>query len=223
MLDVVVESIGDLLKIRSALPIYIDVDDVLSETGQALCRCVREEFGKAVSFDQIREFDLSVSFDLTPQEFRHLFAVFHQDEILMNLPVLPDAKVTVRRWSESGREIHVVTGRPWHTRDLTLEWLRIHEIPFHQFHIVDKYGRESEDAALTLDQLAARSYAYAVEDSPHMAEFIARRMRTPVFLIRRPWNETVPFNDRIIPVSDWQALGAACEQSGLFGNLAGFY
>lgn len=203
-------ELSGLLRSRSALPIYIDVDDVLSETGQALCRCVQNEFGKTVPFEEVRDFDLTVSFGLDPEEFRHLFALFHRDEVLMSLAPLSHARETVRLWFESGREIHVVTGRPWRTRGITTEWLRFHEIPFHQLHIVDKYGRESAESALSLKQLAERPYAFAVEDSVRMIEFISREMKTPVFLIRRPWNEMVAAGELVAPVCGWQELRQLC-------------
>lgn len=189
------------------LPIYIDVDDVLSETGQALCRCLQNEFGKEVSFEEMEFFDLSRSYDLTPDELKHLFEVFHQPDYLLHLSPLPDAVATVRRWHDQGRIIHIVTGRPWASRDLTLEWLKNRNIPFDSFFIVDKYGREKAgDAVLSLEALSHMPYAFAVEDSPHMADFVSRQMNTPVYLIRRPWNLTQPPTTRITPVDGWEAL-----------------
>ncbi len=207
-----------MLNPRSQLPIYIDVDDVLSQTGQALCRCVQAEFGKVFAFEQIRHFDLSLSFSLTPAEFRHLFSVFHQSDYLLSLSPLADAAATVRAWYGSGRRIHIVTGRPASTRELTLEWLRQQDIPFQEFHIVDKYGRENDRrAVLSLEDLAAGSFAFAVEDSPLMAEFLTRRMKLPVYLMRRPWNETIQAGPDLFPVDGWaelrQICGLHCERS----------
>jgi hypothetical protein len=190
-----------------SLPIYIDADDVLSETGQALCGCVMTEFGRNVPFEAMHDFDLSVSFGLSPRELAHLFTVFHQDQYLLNLNPLPGARERVTAWHEAGWAIHIVTGRPAASRDLTLEWLQRQDIPYDELHIVDKYGREpARGEVLTLDQLAARSYAWAVEDSPRMAEFLSRRMNLPVYLLLRPWNRSVPATETINPVMGWKEM-----------------
>ena len=191
----------------SAKPIYIDVDDVLAETGQALCLCLYREFGKVVPFEEMAHFDLSRSFGLSTNEMEHLFAVFHREECLLKIGVLPGALDVIGKWHGLGRIIHIVTGRPVYTRELTREWLDMHNIPFHELLHVDKYGRESNGSdALTPEQMANLPFEFAVEDAPMMAFFIANRMKKTVYLMRRPWNRTISGVEHIIPVDSWFAL-----------------
>jgi hypothetical protein len=168
---------------------------------------VKAEFGREIPFEAMHDFDLSVSFGLSPRELAHLFTVFHQDRYLLNLSPLPGARETVTAWHEAGQAIHIVTGRPAASRDQTREWLLRQDIPFDELHIVDKYGREpAGGAVLSLDQLAARPYAWAVEDSPHMADFLSRRMNLPVYLLLRPWNISVPTAAHITRVDGWKEM-----------------
>ena len=77
-------------------PIYVDMDDVLCETARGFVSLLEREFGRRVSFDQIHDFDLGVSFGLDPVELERFFEIAHRPELLTDLDPLPGAIETVR-------------------------------------------------------------------------------------------------------------------------------
>ena len=114
----------------------------------------------------------------------------------------------LRRWTATGQEIAIVTGRPPSTHDVSRAWLARHDVPHHDFVMVDKYGRFSTDntIAITLPELADRRFSFAVEDSPTMARFLASEMKVPVALLDRPWNQ-MEDHPLITRLSDWREIG----------------
>lgn len=192
----------------SALPIYVDFDDVLSETTRSFVNIVRNEFGKTVSYEAITSFDLKVSFQLTDREYLHLFHTIHQPDVLLGLPPVPGAVNALARWKNLGYSIAVVTGRLPGAYDASLEWLRQHQVPYDTFTIVDKYGRKEMDTAIAepLATLSEKSFCLAVEDSAAMARHLYSAMHTPVALIDRPWNRKSPLPGEIRRYRSWPSL-----------------
>lgn len=190
--------------------IYVDVDDVIAKTIEMYIRTVDEEFGKTVPLEEIRTFDLRVSFELTDREFGRLFELAHQPDRLMAYEPVEGAVSALRAWRERGHEIHIVTGRPTAALEPTLAWLREREIPFDSFTMVDKYNRETSDRSIAVskDELAARSYDLAVEDSVEMALFLAEKMQVTTALVNRPWNRSCPGHGNLVRCEDWTAVRA---------------
>ena len=81
------------------------------------------------------------------------------------------------------------------------------------FMMVDKYDRfETQNTiAVSLSELAEKSFYFGVEDSPTMARFLAEQMGVPVKLFDRPWNQTVPSTRK----SSVTTIGAVCRSRGL--------
>ena len=190
----------------SAPPIYVDMDDVLCETARELVALLEREFDRRVPFDQIHDFDLGVSFGLTPPELERFFEVFHRRDLLVELDPLPGAVETVRAWAASGADIAVVTGRPAHTRSASRRWLERHGVPHRELTFVDKYDRSGsrESGVVPLDALRRGSYRLAVEDSLPTARFLADR-GIPVLLVDRPWNQGDC--DGLHRCRDWAEVG----------------
>lgn len=190
------------------LPIYVDLDDVITGTIQAFIEIVRREFGKSYTRDQIRDFDLKKSFHLTQTEYEHLFEVVHRADEVLKMECIEGAVDVLSSWSEAGYPISIVTGRLTSTYEATLEWLSKHQVPYDSFTMVNKYNRAEMDMsiAVTLEQLAGHSFHLAVEDSAAMAAFLSNDMNTPVALLDRPWNRTLELNSNIKRFSGWQEL-----------------
>jgi len=171
--------------------IYIDMDDVLCETARGWLAIAEREFGKTIHYDQLNTFEIGEACGLEPREIQELVRLAHHPEELLGMAPIEEAVSVLRQWSEAGHEIAIVTGRPPTTYEASIEWLARHRLPYHTFVMVDKYGRFSTEntAAITLPELATRSFWYAVEDSPTMAKFLAEEMKVPVALLDRPWNQ----------------------------------
>jgi uncharacterized HAD superfamily protein len=190
------------------LPIYVDFDDVLSETGQACVEIIQREFGKTIAFENLHSFDLKISCDLTDNEFDTFFDLLHEpDEILGYKPV-PGAIDVLSAWAAKGYEIAIVTGRPTTAYDASLQWLSHHRVPYHSFTMVNKYFRGGMDdsLAISMDELATRHYSLAVEDSEKMAHFVSATMRVPVALFDRPWNRAAKLNGKVKRFDTWSQI-----------------
>jgi len=191
-------------------PIYVDMDDVLCETARALLAIAEREFGKTIPFDQLNTFEVGEACGLEIHEIHELFRLAHHPEELLAMAPIEEAASVLNEWADAGREIAIVTGRPPSTYDVSRAWLERYRVPHHDFVMVDKYGRFATEntIAITLEELATRRFSFAVEDSPAMAEFLAKEMKTPVALLDRPWNqiEEHPLITRLVNwrnVAEW--------------------
>jgi len=189
--------------------IYVDLDDVLSETARAFIVLLETHFSKSVAFEAIHSFDLGKSFGLTADELSHFMHLAHTPEVLAALQPIDGAVEALHTYLSLGYEIAIITGRPPSSAPVTRQWLGDHAIPYHSLTFVDKYARggypSSHPAVISLDELAALRFCFAIEDSSDMARFIADRMQVPVALLDRPWNRRASVSDARSP-----ALIARC-------------
>lgn len=197
--------------------IYVDMDDVLCETAQSFVTLIGREFGKHVSYEQITDFDVERACDLNPEERARLFELVHQPKELLNMAPVEGAVDVLKQWVQAGFEVAIVTGRPPTTSQASLEWLVRQEIPYHSFTVVDKYGRfETENTGgIRLAELAKRRFAWAVEDSPKMARYLAGEMKIPVALLDRPWNRGDCEHPNISRFGDWRMIGEVLPRRAL--------
>jgi uncharacterized HAD superfamily protein len=189
--------------------IYVDMDDVLCETCRGLITLLRDEFGNAVAYEDVHDFDLGNSFSLTPDELDAFLDRAHHPDVLAGLSLIAGAKETLEDWSNRGFDIAILTGRPPSARRATVEWLGRNTIPHDHLYFVDKYGRFGDEAgvdgALGLDDLAALRFRLAIEDSPTTAAFLADNGVAPVVLLDRPWNRKEK-RASITRVGGWEEL-----------------
>jgi len=172
--------------------IYVDFDDVLSETARMLTGVVEREFGKVTAFENIFSFDLTQSFGLDAAEAERLSDMFHDTAVLMAIAPVAGAAEVLAVWREAGAEIHIVTGRPPSTDAVSRAWLAENNIPYDRLTFVDKYARHYPPEAgvdiLTLDALRSREFAMAIDDSPTAIRFLAEHTAIPIVIFDRPWN-----------------------------------
>ena len=173
-------------------PIYVDLDDVLSETIGPLIALLEEHFGRRVPLEGIRHFDLARSFGLSPPELDELMQRIHEPELLASFVPKLGAAETLAHWSRRGHAVSIMTGRPPSTAATSRAWLRRHGISHQRLACVDKYDRpdfaDSKEPLLRLEALPDFGFVLAVEDSGAMAIHLAEHCNVPVALIDRPWN-----------------------------------
>ena len=186
------------------LPIYVDLDDVLCETARGFLGLLASRFDRRVAFEEIHDFDLAVSFDLSPEELERFFDLAHRAERLEALAPIAGAIETVRGWVAGGHEVAVVTGRPPSSAQASRRWLARHRVPHRELVFVDKYGRPGGAAGvLPLDAVGPEVYRLAVEDSLATARTLAAR-GLPVLLLDRPWNRGAC--DGATRCADWRQV-----------------
>lgn len=196
--------------ILRAMRIYVDVDDVLSETVRSMLVIAAERFGRRRRYDDIREFDLRVSFEFDEETHHRFMQAVHEPAVLRSFDVIPGAIEVLDEWQRAGHEICIVTGRPPTSERVTRDWLEQRGIPFSSLVCVDKYGRHGAlhgGASRRLEALATEKYAFAIEDSVTIARFLAG-LGTPVALLSRPWNLNADVGDGVFRVADWEQVSA---------------
>ena len=189
--------------------VYVDLDDVLCETARRFLVIVERELGKKFSYEQLTNFDIGSACALQPEERETLYRIAHDPEELMEMAPIDEGIAVLAQWAGAGFEIAIVTGRPPESYEPSLAWLARHRVPHHSFTMVDKYGRfETENTvAISLSDLASRSYCWAVEDSLPMAQYLAGAMNVPVALIDCPWNRSTEACANIGRYSGWSTIG----------------
>jgi len=192
----------------SGKTVYVDLDDVLCETARRFLVIVEREFGKKISYEQLTNFDIGTACSLTADERDALYRIVHEPDELMKMAPIAAAIGALTQWANAGYEIAIVTGRPPSSEEPTRAWLQRYQVPHHSFTIVNKYSRfeTTNTMAISLEELAAREFSWAVEDSLPMAEFIARQMKVPVALIDCPWNRAAQDHVNVGRYSDWTTI-----------------
>jgi len=140
-----------------------------------------------------------------------LYRIVHRPDELLQMEPVAEALNVLRQWQKEGFEIAIVTGRPPESFEPSLAWLAKHRISHDSFIVVDKYSRfKTENTiAISLDDLAARRFCWAIEDSLPMAEYLAGQMKVPVALIDCPWNRTDTDHAQVSRCKDWNAIADA--------------
>lgn len=174
--------------------IYVDIDDVVTETARSLCGLARRMFGRNVPYGDVHAFDLRVSFSLDDAQIAALMDEAHSPAALAAYPETPDACATIASWVARGHSVTFVTGRPASTHGGTVKWLSERGLGALKVLHVDKFGRElgsmfaSRDYVVQLDDFFKMRFDFAVEDSPIGIGHLARIPGCRVAVFNRPWN-----------------------------------
>lgn len=193
--------------------VYVDMDDVLTDSTEAFLAVLEQDFGKKVAFDEIFDFDLKKSFHLTDGEYERFFSAIHQPDIILDFKPIQDSIQVLKAWRKSGFRIVVVTGRLTATYESSQAWLAVHDVPYDDFIMLDKYSRKDTDMriAVSLEEFSKMKFDLAVEDSLRMAQYLSTEMEFPVILFDRPWNRDAVLNGRIHRCRSWIEIGKIAE------------
>lgn len=195
--------------------LFVDLDDVLSETTLALLALLEERTGRRLGLEEVGTFDLETAFGFDAKQWRAFMVAAHDDAVLGAMDPRPGAAATLERWAAAGWRIEVMTGRPPSTEPASRAWLERHRLAHHHLECVDKYGRPDwrggRRPATPLHRMAERAYSGAVEDSPSTAAFLAAELGIVVALLDRPWNRDLdhlspPVRRRIVRCRDWSEV-----------------
>lgn len=200
--------------------IYVDMDDVLCQAARHFLVVVEREFGKKIDYEQLTNFDVGHSCGLRPDQRDELYRIVHQPDELLKMTPIAGALPVLNKWQDEGFEIAIVTGRPPNTYEPSIAWLAKHGVPYSSFTVVDKYARfaTANTEAISLAELTAQRFCWAVEDSLPMAQYLAKEMRLPVALIDCPWNRADAAPAQVSRYPDWPAIAAGISSVAPVGD-----
>lgn len=190
--------------------VYVDCDDVITNTGDMFCRVADEMFGIRLPYERITDFNIQKSFSLSDEQFHALMFEVHEPQNLGTLEEIQGASDTLNSWVDAGHEVEIVTGRPFRTYDITRKWLDAHNLSRLKLIHVDKYGVEKYyDTArgITLDEFYTYKYDYAVEDSPIALNHLEKINIGRAAVINRPWNKESKFpSENFVRCMNWKEV-----------------
>jgi len=195
------------------MKIYVDIDDVLCETAATLCAIAEREFGRIVPYCEVRSFDLQNVFSLNEAEMVRFRELSHSEETLLSYPVTDGAVDGVKALAAAGHDVGMVTGRPASAHRGTEAWLEAAGLGGFGVTYVDKYGRAGcfatspdDPPTITLEELRARRYDVAIDDSPVVLRRLAEWTETRVVVFDRPWNASFPMSANMARVYSWRDI-----------------
>ena len=193
------------------MKIYVDFDDCICETARAFSGIARRLFDRKVPYEEIRFFNLQASFALTDGEYEKLMAEGHRPEVLLSYEETPGASRVLNEWIDQGHEVHVITGRPFSTYEVSRRWLDGHSLERAGLFFLNKYGRDyfikNSGYNLTLEDYYKMKFDYAVEDSPLAFRFFDHLPDLKVLVYDRPWNRNCELPDRHYSrCMDWEQI-----------------
>jgi len=175
------------------MKIYIDFDDCLCETARSFCEIGKRLYGKDVPYERIRSFNLQESFDLTDEQYEEFMHEGHKPEVILGYEETPGASRVINEWIDQGKEVFIITGRPYSTYETSRKWLDDHDLSRVQLFFLNKYGRDFfyKDSTynLELEDYYKMKFDVAIEDSPMAFKFFDHLPDLKVMLFNRPWNE----------------------------------
>jgi uncharacterized HAD superfamily protein len=175
--------------------IYVDIDDVLSETIERLVDLFEQMHDRRIDADAVEHFDLSRSFGLEPDELESFMDRVHEDDVIMSMTPIVGAAEILSDWGAAGRRVTLVTGRPPSTNLSSRRWLDQHGFDHETLHHLDKWNRPSWNPAdlpaIRFDDIPDFEFEFAVEDSLETAVRLIEEFGIPVALMDRPWNRSV--------------------------------
>ena len=172
------------------LRIGVDLDGVLAEAMIVWCELYNERYGRSLSLEDIRAWDVWKLVNIQRDEFFRILdhAWSHWERIP---PTEDDVGEQVRLLREFGT-VDVVTGRSARTVASAKQWLKAHSIPYDSF-----VRTESTVAKIRLN------YDVFVDDSPRLINLIASRSIALGILYTRPWNRDTQIPSVVRRVTRW--------------------
>lgn len=196
------------------MALYIDFDDCICETNVTLRALALERYGLSSTFEGMTEFDLHISLGLSDTQYPEFMRIFHAEKLL-EIPEIPDACATIAAWHRAGLEPLVITGRNPDCHEASRAWLDAHGLADIPLYHLDKYQRFSAHGpdVLSLEQLTAMHFDFAVEDAPVSLALLLQLRLCPIALFDRPWNRKLTLPDPLPqPVrrfTGWKEIAAA--------------
>lgn len=197
--------------------IYIDFDDVLCETAQALSEMARKIFKRDVPYEQITVFDLQHAFSLSGDEIEYMMDLAHEIEFLEHLRPAPGAVDGLKHLLAQGHEVVIVTGRPSYCHEGSLRWMRRFGLESLEIIYVDKYGRAARTIPaeappmLNLDEFYQLAFDVAIDDSPAALDLLVNLDNCKVLIYDRPWNRAYCSTEDMLRCSSWtDILNSLC-------------
>lgn len=181
----------------------IDIDGTVT-CPTSLLPHINKAFSCNLVLDDIKEYDLTKAFPVSPEDFYKWFKVA-EPEIYATSPIQVDAHAILTEWKKD-HELYFISARGQNVRDVTLQWFVEQNLEYDHIELIGTHDKIQ----------TARNYGIDVffEDKHDNAVGIAEELNIPVLLFNTPYNQrAVPKG--VIRVNNWREADAWIQHSFL--------
>ncbi len=159
--------------------IYIDLDNCLSKSYKVFIDYFNKRLSIKKTYRDFVVYDFNTIYGITQSDMWEIWDSIYSDyELFTNI----EKEIGASRVTEFLNHHHIVsvlTSRPPHLKQVTIDWLARNKIHYHELYFVNKYGKEYIDIPP----------GCLVEDYLGYVDLIPSDMEIIVY--DRPWNRNV--------------------------------
>ena len=191
-----------------------DIDGIVADLPRMMVEYINKKFGLNHDVTVFKNHDVSQNKYTDDEELNDEIYTALLENVVLNNDVIEDVKpykdaVAAIRKLNKHHSIHYITVRPSDQKEVTVSWLRKHNIPFTSVHVIGKngaggglVGKGATGRYLNLD--------FYLDDSPWHLDDMYRyknRWRKGVGLFTRPWNVNEPLDtSKFIRFDNWNEV-----------------
>ncbi|SEC04117.1 hypothetical protein [Paenibacillus sp. GP183] len=172
--------------------IGIDLDNTVLDATTAFLDCFNKVTGLSVRADDVNDFYLYRLYGWDKEQYENVYYLYGH-EIHWNSNPYPMAIEIIQNLFIEN-QISVITARPSIFRDITIEWLKHNDIPYHNIIFTENKIHECEKSSVNV----------LIDDGPHYAMEFALKQK-PVILFQQPYNMNI-HNKMVYRISHWSEV-----------------
>ncbi len=181
--------------------IAVDFDGVLFDHVPWVLRAFRDKHDIDLNDEGFRyweyyQYKAVEEAGLTVGEVKDLLRNLETDSVIHKSPLRdPHAHGVMEHWSDAGHRVDIVTARQEFSKQVTLEFLNRHRVPFDALHMGVRIKT---------------GYDLLIDDSPHNV-LMAAAAGGRALLMDHPYNRDVPCETNPSRVHDWVQVEALAQ------------
>jgi len=174
------------------LHIGVDLDNTILDATSAHLHYYNKASGLSFTPDDVNDFYIYRLYGWNKAERDAVYNKYGHD-IHWNSSPLPMAVEMLQQLFKQ-HQISIITARPSIFRDVTIEWLKLHKINYHNITLCEN----------KLQQCILSKVDVLIDDGPHYAEEFAL-VNKPFILYEQPYNLLIT-NDLVYRASNWNEV-----------------
>jgi uncharacterized HAD superfamily protein len=194
--------------------VALDLDAVLAQTDLALRDFIADKYNICPDWSKINHFKIENMAFLSPDQQKEILDAIYTGSLLEN--VLPHnyAEHATKKLRNENFEVYIITSRPTYLREMTINWLRKHDIYCNELYMV-----EDSEKHRVLKNHDIKAF---IEDRFDILESVLdnyKLLEYGLYVVTHPWNKRHN-NDQIVRVDD---VAIAVDRIINFRRWKGFF
>lgn len=169
--------------------IGVDLDNTILDATSAHLKYYNQASGRSFTPEDVDDFYIYRLYGWDRAERDAIYNKYGHD-IHWNSSPFPMA-VDIMQQLFNQHQISIITARPLLFRDVTIKWLRLHNINYHNITFIENKIQQCMDGKVDV----------LIDDGPHYADQFAR-IHKPIILYDQPYNLSVA-NDFVYRATNW--------------------